>query len=257
MPRLVAPLPLLAKRCLRRRGSGGSCFQIEQFEERIAPAIVLVSPARNTRQGSGENNGEPIEAVAPAGHAPDWPERGNESPIAPTQRVRGGLLESTAQPIVRVRRAVAFHRPGGSPSAHGPARYAPCQPQHEKGRQCGPPLRDLALTHPRRWFMSLKLRRLGRTCPCPLARPTVERLEDRVTPAVLAFFNINTLVVIGDSADNNISVAAGADGTLQVTNNGSDVPIKVITGTANKANLTLTVVNADGGNDTITLDRSL
>jgi hypothetical protein len=45
-------------------------FQIEQLEERVAPAIVLVNPAGNTPQGSGANNGVAIEAVNPAGHAP-------------------------------------------------------------------------------------------------------------------------------------------------------------------------------------------
>jgi len=45
-------------------------FQIEQLEDRIAPAIVLVNPAGNTPQGSGANNGQAIEAQNPAGHAP-------------------------------------------------------------------------------------------------------------------------------------------------------------------------------------------
>jgi len=47
-----------------------SRFRIEQLEERIAPAIVLVNPAGNTPQGSGANNGVAIEAQNPAGHAP-------------------------------------------------------------------------------------------------------------------------------------------------------------------------------------------
>jgi len=45
-------------------------FRIDQLEERIAPAIVLVNPGGNTPQGSGANNGEAIEAQNPAGHAP-------------------------------------------------------------------------------------------------------------------------------------------------------------------------------------------
>jgi hypothetical protein len=45
-------------------------FQIENLEERIAPAIVLVNPAGNTPQGNGANNGQAIEAQNPAGHAP-------------------------------------------------------------------------------------------------------------------------------------------------------------------------------------------
>jgi len=47
-----------------------SKFRIETLEERIAPAIVLQNPAGNTPQGGGANNGQAIEAVNPAGHAP-------------------------------------------------------------------------------------------------------------------------------------------------------------------------------------------
>ena len=42
----------------------------EEFEERIAPSIVLANPAGNTPQGGGANNGQAIENVNPAGHAP-------------------------------------------------------------------------------------------------------------------------------------------------------------------------------------------
>ena len=45
-------------------------FKIDQLEERIAPAIVLVNPVGNTPQGGGANNGQAIEAQNPAGHAP-------------------------------------------------------------------------------------------------------------------------------------------------------------------------------------------
>jgi hypothetical protein len=45
-------------------------FNIVKLEDRIAPAIVLENPAGNTPQGSGANNGQAIEAVNPAGHAP-------------------------------------------------------------------------------------------------------------------------------------------------------------------------------------------
>jgi len=47
-----------------------SKFRIETLEERIAPAIVLQNPGGNTPQGGGANNGQAIEAVNPAGHAP-------------------------------------------------------------------------------------------------------------------------------------------------------------------------------------------
>jgi hypothetical protein len=45
-------------------------FQIEKLEERIAPTITLVNPAGNTPQSDSANNGQAIEAVNPAGHAP-------------------------------------------------------------------------------------------------------------------------------------------------------------------------------------------
>jgi len=45
-------------------------FRIEKLEERIAPAITLQNPAGNEPQGGGANNGQAIEAVNPAGHAP-------------------------------------------------------------------------------------------------------------------------------------------------------------------------------------------
>jgi hypothetical protein len=43
---------------------------VEELEERIAPSIVLSNPAGNEPQGGGANNGEAIDAVNPAGHAP-------------------------------------------------------------------------------------------------------------------------------------------------------------------------------------------
>ena len=45
-------------------------FNIVKLEDRIAPAIVLENPGGNTPQGGGANNGQAIEAVNPAGHAP-------------------------------------------------------------------------------------------------------------------------------------------------------------------------------------------
>jgi hypothetical protein len=45
-------------------------FRIEELEERIAPAIVLVNPAGNTPQSDAANNGVAIEAQNPAGYAP-------------------------------------------------------------------------------------------------------------------------------------------------------------------------------------------
>jgi hypothetical protein len=45
-------------------------LDIQELEERIAPAIVLQNPGGNTPQGGGANNGQAIENVNPAGHAP-------------------------------------------------------------------------------------------------------------------------------------------------------------------------------------------
>ena len=45
-------------------------LDVELLEERIAPSIVLQNPAGQTPQGGGANNGQAIEAVNPAGHAP-------------------------------------------------------------------------------------------------------------------------------------------------------------------------------------------
>jgi hypothetical protein len=45
-------------------------LDVEVLEERIAPSIVLCNPGGNTPQGGGANNGQAIENVNPAGHAP-------------------------------------------------------------------------------------------------------------------------------------------------------------------------------------------
>jgi hypothetical protein len=45
-------------------------LNVEELEERIAPSIVLQNPGGNTPQGGGANNGQAIENVNPAGHAP-------------------------------------------------------------------------------------------------------------------------------------------------------------------------------------------
>ena len=55
---------------MQQQDQSGKRFKIDQLEERIAPAIVLVNPGGNTPQGSGANNGQAIEAQNPAGHAP-------------------------------------------------------------------------------------------------------------------------------------------------------------------------------------------
>lgn len=85
----------------------------------------------------------------------------------------------------------------------------------------------------------------------------LNRLETREVPAVVAVFNTDTLVVTGDARDNQISVQAASDGTLQVFNGTDAVNINTIFGTANKANLKTVNVDARGGDDSIVLARSL
>jgi Ca2+-binding RTX toxin-like protein len=82
-------------------------------------------------------------------------------------------------------------------------------------------------------------------------------LEDRTTPAVTAVFNTNVLDVAGDGAANSIVVSADPAGNLQVTNNGAAVSIRSVFGSPTRAALTQITVDGRGGNDTITLAKSL
>ena len=45
-------------------------LQIEELEERVAPAIVLTNPGGNEPQGNGADNGKAHDYLNPAGHAP-------------------------------------------------------------------------------------------------------------------------------------------------------------------------------------------
>jgi hypothetical protein len=45
-------------------------LQVDELEERIAPAIVLTNPGGNEPQGSGAENGNAHDYLNPAGHAP-------------------------------------------------------------------------------------------------------------------------------------------------------------------------------------------
>jgi Ca2+-binding RTX toxin-like protein len=87
--------------------------------------------------------------------------------------------------------------------------------------------------------------------------PRLDRLEAREVPAVVAFFNTDTLTVWGDNQANHIVVSADSAGQLQVTHNGSAVNIVSIFGTPNKENLKTINVDARGGDDTIIIDRSI
>ncbi|QEL17268.1 calcium-binding protein [Limnoglobus roseus] len=82
-------------------------------------------------------------------------------------------------------------------------------------------------------------------------------LEDRTTPSVTAVFNTNTLTVTGDADANAIVVSADAGGNLQVTNNNAAVPIRAVFGSPTRAALTQISVNAKGGDDSISLAKSL
>jgi Ca2+-binding RTX toxin-like protein len=87
--------------------------------------------------------------------------------------------------------------------------------------------------------------------------PRLDTLEAREVPAVVAFFNTDTLTVVGDANANNIVVSADASGNLQVTNNGSAVAINTTFGTPTNANLKTLSVDARNGNDSILIDKSL
>jgi hypothetical protein len=45
-------------------------LNVQELEERVAPAIVLTNPAGNEPQSEQANNGQAIENQNPAGHAP-------------------------------------------------------------------------------------------------------------------------------------------------------------------------------------------
>jgi len=45
-------------------------LNVEVLEDRIAPSIVLQNPGGQTPQGGGASNGQAIDNVNPAGHAP-------------------------------------------------------------------------------------------------------------------------------------------------------------------------------------------
>ena len=79
--------------------------------------------------------------------------------------------------------------------------------------------------------------------------PAVQFLEQREVPAVLASFSGGVLVVVGDGADDAISVNFDAAGTLLVS--GGTVPI--VGGAPTAATLTQITVFGYGGNDTIAL----
>ncbi|HEY8504940.1 MAG TPA: hypothetical protein VIL46_10185, partial [Gemmataceae bacterium] len=108
----------------------------------------------------------------------------------------------------------------------------------------------------RHWLTRHGLARPARRRPIRRARftPGLQPLEDRTTPAVVAFFtpSAQQLTVIGDALDNDITVSRNAAGTILV--NGGAVP--VLGGTPTVANTALITVFGQGGNDTIRLDEA-
>jgi Ca2+-binding RTX toxin-like protein len=91
----------------------------------------------------------------------------------------------------------------------------------------------------------------------PKSSLDVVPLEDRTTPAVTALYSTGLLAVTGDGAANNIVVSADTTGKLTVTNNGQNVAIRSILGTPTVAGLAQVTVDARGGDDSITLTKSL
>src|SRR5437879_6431835 len=99
-----------------------------------------------------------------------------------------------------------------------------------------------------------------RKCAPPSTRNSrlvLEQLEDRVVPAVTAVFGFGVLSVVGDAANNNILVSADSNGNLQVTNNSTAVRIRVLNGQPTRDQTTLVTIFGEGGNDTLTTDKSL
>ena len=45
-------------------------LQVQELEERIAPTIVLENPAGNTPGSDSAANGQAVDYLNPAGHAP-------------------------------------------------------------------------------------------------------------------------------------------------------------------------------------------
>lgn len=85
-------------------------------------------------------------------------------------------------------------------------------------------------------------------------QPTIEMLDDRVTPAVTAFFDAPTglLSIMGDNASNTIEVSRNAAGNILI-NGGA---VNVVGGVPSIANTATIQIFGQGGNDLITLNES-
>jgi Ca2+-binding RTX toxin-like protein len=82
--------------------------------------------------------------------------------------------------------------------------------------------------------------------------PALERLADRIVPAVTASFGAGALSVFGDELNNTITISRDAAGAILV--NGGAVP--VAGGTPTVGNTFLIVGNTFGGDDNFALDES-
>ena len=83
-------------------------------------------------------------------------------------------------------------------------------------------------------------------------------LEGQSSGEASAVFNNTGLTVTGTGGADALVVSAEfVDGTLQVSHNGRSIPIVVISGVPNKANLNLVSVDARGGSDTVLLAETL
>ena len=93
--------------------------------------------------------------------------------------------------------------------------------------------------------------RTGHSRPNPFI-PSLQMLEAREVPAVVATYLAGKLTVFGDSNDNTIAISRDAAGTILV-NGGA---VHVLGGTPTVANTSLIQVFGQGGNDTISLNET-
>src|SRR5690242_19391996 len=90
-----------------------------------------------------------------------------------------------------------------------------------------------------------------RSTPASRFIPELHPLGERIVPAVVAFVSSpGNLMVVGDSANNTITVSRTPNGTIQV--NGAAVPFGG--GVLNVAQTALITVTAGPGNDTVTFN---
>src|SRR5262245_41559009 len=101
------------------------------------------------------------------------------------------------------------------------------------------------------FFQNLTLARNGRR-PRFKRRMAFEKLGERITPAVNAFFSHGVLMITGDNQDNTITISRDSAGGLLV--NGGAITIKG--GAPTVANTTLIRVFGAAGNDIILLDET-